>query len=258
MAELKVAVRLDAFGMPAKRAIEQAARAGASAIELDARNGIRPTDLSDTGLRQFRKMLADLNLRVASIRFQTRRGYDVEQDLERRVDATKSAMRFAYDLGCPVVVNQIGSIPDSDEDPRWSPFQAVIQDIGRYGAKIGAFFAAETGTESGEKLAEFLGDEDDAFIAVALNPGQLIVNRHSVTDAVTALKRRIQIVNAVDGVLDLSAGRGINVPLGQGTADFPHLLGMLEDIQYRGHFVVGRGDSSVEELQLGIEYLRNL
>ncbi len=244
--------------MPVKRALQLAASMGASAIELDARNGIRPTDLSETGLRQFRKMLSDLNLRVSSIRFQTRRGYDVEQDLERRVDATKSAMRFAYDLGCPVVVNQIGSIPESDEDPRWAPFQAVIQDIGRYGAKIGAFFAAETGTESGETLSDFLGDEDDAFVAVALNPGQLIVNRLSVTDAVTALKRRIQIVNAVDGVLDLSAGRGIHVPLGQGTADFPQLLGMLEDIQYRGHFVVGRGDSSVEELQQGVEYLRNM
>ncbi len=258
MAELKVAVRLDAIGMKVKDAIQQAARMGATAVELDARNGVRPSDLSETGLRQFRKMLSDLNLQVSSIRFQTRRGYDVEQDLQRRVDATKSAMRFAYDLGAPVVVNQIGSIPESSDDPQWSSFQDVIQDLGRFGAKVGSFFAAETGTESGEKLAEFLGDEDDAFIAVALNPGQLIINRHSVTDAVVALKRRIQIVNAVDGVLDLAAGRGVHVPLGQGTSDFPQLLGMLEDIQYRGHFVVGRADSSPGELQQGIEYLRNI
>jgi len=258
MAELKIAVRLSAIQMPVKRALETVARMGANAIELDARNGLRPDDLSETGLRQFKKMLTDLNLRVASVRFQTRRGYDVQQDLEQRVDATKSAMQFAYQLGSPVVVNQIGSIPDSPDDPGWATFQDVIQDIGRFGARIGAFFAAETGTESGEKLANFLGDEDDAFIAVALNPGQLIVNRFDVTDAVSRLKRRIQIVNAVDGVLDLAAGRGINVPLGQGTADFPQLLGMLEDIQYRGHFVVGRADSSLDELQQGVQYLRNM
>ncbi|MGB7342867.1 MAG: sugar phosphate isomerase/epimerase family protein [Pirellulaceae bacterium] len=258
MAELKIAVRLSAIQLPIKRALEMASRIGADAVELDGRNQFRPGELSETGLRQFRKMLSDLNLRIASIRFQTRRGYDVQQDLDRRVEATKSAMQLAYSMGCPVVVNQIGSIPESEDDPRWSPMQDVIQDIGRYGARIGAFFAAETGTESGERLSHFLGDEDDAFIAVALNPGQLIVNRFSVTDAVESLKRRIQIVNAVDGVLDLAAGRGINVPLGQGTADFPQLLGTLEDVQYRGYFVVGRAESSVEELQQSIEYLRNL
>ncbi|NND99956.1 MAG: sugar phosphate isomerase/epimerase [Pirellulaceae bacterium] len=258
MAELTVAVRLDAMQMPLKRALQTAARLGATAIELDARNAVKPGEMTDTGLRQLRKLLDDYNLRVAALRFQTRRGYDNLQDLDRRVDATKSAMRLAYKLGSPVVVNQLGLVPESTEDARWSSFQSVIEDLGRYGARVGAFLAAETGAESGETLAAFLGDSEDAFIAVALNPGQLIINRHSVPDAITALKDRVVLVYAVDGVLDLAAGRGISVPLGQGTADFPQLIGMLEDIQYRGAFVVGRPDSTLDELQQGIEYLRNL
>ena len=80
-----------------------ASRIGASAVELDARNEIHPSQLSDTGLRQLRKMLEDLNLKVASLRFQTRRGYDHPQDLDRRVEATKAAMKLAYRLGAPVV-----------------------------------------------------------------------------------------------------------------------------------------------------------
>ena len=95
-------------------------------------------------------------------------------------------------------------------------------------------------------------------MAVALNPGQLIINRHSVPDAISALKERIQTISAVDGVLDLAAGRGISVPLGQGTADFPQLIGMLEDIQYRGPYIVGRSDSTINELAQGVEYLSNL
>ena len=134
----------------------------------------------------------------------------------------------------------------------------MLDDLGRYGAKIGAFLAAETGAEPGEKLAKILDSSADAFIAVALNPGQLIINRHNVRDAIAGLKERIQIVCAIDGVLDLAAGRGLSVPLGQGTADFPELIGLLEDIQYRGRYVVGRPDSTTQELQQGIDYLKNL
>jgi sugar phosphate isomerase/epimerase len=133
-----------------------------------------------------------------------------------------------------------------------------LDDLGRYGARVGAFLAAETGSESGETLAKLLGSSGDAFIAVALNPGQLIINRQDVREAIAALKERVQLVYAVDGVLDLAAGRGISVPLGQGTADFPELIGLLEDIQYRGRYVVGRADSTIEELQQGIDYLKNL
>ncbi len=231
---------------------------GVRAIELDARNTVRAGELTDTGIRQLKKMLEDSNLTVAALRFKTRRGYDNPSDLEQRIDATKATMKLAYRLGAPLVVNNIGRVPDSDEDPTWYPFQAVIQDLGRFGARVGAFLAAETGSEPGERLAALFDDQLDAFVAVALNPGQLIINRHSVGEAITALKDRIQLVCAVDGVLDLAAGRGISVPLGQGSADFPELLGMLEDVEYRGPFVVGRADSTIDELAQGVEYLRNL
>jgi sugar phosphate isomerase/epimerase len=167
-------------------------------------------------------------------------------------------MSLAYRLGCGCVVNSIGHVPESEDDPRWTSLESVIADLGRHGARVGAFLAAETGTESGPQLASLLGHRDDGFVAVALNPGQLIVNRHPVEEAVAALKDRIQVVCAVDGVLDLAAGRGLTVPLGQGTADFPQLIGFLEDVQYRGPYVVGRPDSTVQELQQGIEYLKNL
>lgn len=258
LAELNVAVRLEAMRAPLRRSLETAARLGVSSVELDARSHLHPSQLSDTGLRQLRKILDDLNLKVCSLRFQTRRGYDNPTDLDRRVEATKSAMDLAYRLGAPVVVNAIGSIPDSEDDPGYASLRSVLEDLGRHGARVGAFLAAETGNESGEKLATLLGGAADAFVAVALNPGQLIVNRFDLDDAVRSLKDRIQLVYAVDGVQDLSAGRGLMVPLGQGSADFPALIGLLEDVQYRGRYCVGRPDSSLEELQQGVQYLQNL
>ena len=72
------------------------------------------------------------------------------------------------------------------------------------------------------------------------------------------MMKKKQIVCAVDGVIDLAAGRGIAVPLGQGVTDFPQLIGMLEDVQYRGRYVVGRADSTLNELADGISYLKQL
>lgn len=272
MAELRLAVRMDAIPIDVRKpggllkSLQMASKLGVSGVEIDARDSIRPSDLSDTGLRQLRKMLDDLNLRVVAIRFQTRRGYDNQTDLDRRVDATKKAMEFAYKLTCPVVVNQIGRVEEPDEDDQYSPAmeatRMVLDDLGRFGAKVGAFLAAETGTESGEVLGRFLASNEDSYTAVALNPGQLIVNRFNVRDAVAALGDRIHVVSATDAVLDLAAGRGLQVPMGQGTADFPELLGVLEDVPYRGPFVVGRVDmppaTALAELADGVSYLRAL
>ena len=270
MAQLSIAVRLSTVAPPStnrmqaaslRSAIAAASRIGAQAVQIDAQRDIRPSELSATGLRQLRKMLDDFNLRVASVRFQTRRGYDVPEDLSRRIDATKDAMQMAYKLGAGLVINQIGNIPDAEDDPRSQNLSAVMSDLGRFGAHVGAFFAAETGTDEGARLAKLLDWDNGAYVAVALNPGKLIINRFSVPDAIKALGNRIRTVIAVDGVVDLAAGRGIAVPVGQGTADFPSILAQLEDFQFKGHLVVGDEEPAAHSFAAAsqaIEYLRNL
>jgi sugar phosphate isomerase/epimerase len=258
MAELNLAIRLDSLGLPIKRALDVAAQMGIRSVELNARGEIHPESMTATGLRHLKKMLEERNLSVASLRFQTRRGYDNQNDLQRRVEATKTAMDLAFKLGTRTVINGIGFIPDDPEDARYVSLQAVLSDLGGYGARVGAFLAAETGAESGETLAGLLDRDENGFIAVALNPGQLIINRQRVTETVAKLRERILVVCATDGVLDLAAGRGINVPIGEGTADFPQIFATLEDTGFRGPVIVGRQDASLQEIQQGVEYLGNL
>ena len=82
MPELKIAIALASLRQPFKKALHTAARMGATGVEIDARHGLRPSELSDTGLRQLKKTLSDLNLRLAGVRFPTRHGYDIAQDLD--------------------------------------------------------------------------------------------------------------------------------------------------------------------------------
>lgn len=260
MPELKIAVQLRSLRLPLKQALLTAARLGATAVEIDARGELRPGELSATARRQVRKMLDDLNLRVAAVGFRTRRGYNVPEDLDSRVEATKAAMTFAYQLGAPLVVNQVGRVPAEPTDPDWPLLVDVLRDLGEHGQRAGALLAAETGSESGPHLARLLAALPEGLIGVTLDPGNLIINNHSPLEAVAALGSRILHVHAKDAVRDLAQGRGVEVPLGRGAGDFPALLGALEEHGYRGYLCVERtgGDDPVFDIGQAVQYLRSL
>ncbi|MFM8414047.1 MAG: sugar phosphate isomerase/epimerase, partial [Planctomycetota bacterium] len=55
-----------------RQALRQARDLGFHAVELDARSGLDPAQVSQTGLRQIRKWLGDEGLAVSGIAFPTR------------------------------------------------------------------------------------------------------------------------------------------------------------------------------------------
>lgn len=264
MPELRIGIALSSLRQPFKQALHTAAHLGATGIEIDARNGLRPQELSDTGLRQLRKMMEDLNLRIAAVRFQTRRGYDTPDDIERRIDATKETMKFAYRLGAPVVINAVGRVPaiegpDADPDAR-SLLKTTLNDLARHGQHVGAMLACETGTEPIERLVGLLDEMSEQAIGISLNPANLIVNGFYEVDAIQSARSRMLSVTARDAVRDLARGRGLEVQLGRGMAEFPQILATLEDIPYRGWFIVDRESpgNAVVEIGQAISFLRSL
>ena len=260
MLRLRVAIPLANLRLPWKRAVQAAAELGAEAVEIDARRGIRPQDLSQTALRDIRKALEDYHLKVSAVSFYTRRGYNVLNDLDRRVEATKAALQMAHKLGTNVVVNYVGRVPDDRQDPSWDLLLDTLRDLGDYGQRAGATLAARTGPESGETLAALIDALPDGALAVDFDPGGLIVHGFSAREAVAALAGHVWMVHARDAVRDLAQGRGVEVPLGEGSVDFPEMLGILEESGYRGYFTVERESSSkpLPDLRQAIQYLRGL
>ncbi len=258
--QLKIGIELAGLGLPAREALRAAADLGADAVELDGRGEFAPRNLSETGLRQLRKMLNDLRLRVSAVGFRTRRGYDTPADLDARVEATKAAMRLAGQVGARTVVNQVGRVPSDQGDLADSPLMEVLTDLAHYGNHVGVFLAAETGAESGEDLARLMDRLPEGTIGVDLNPGNLAAGGHSPTEAIDALGSRIVHVHATDGFCDLATRRGEQVALGTGATDFPTLLGMLGGYGYEGYFTVrphGSGDVRAAAAN-AVEYLRKL
>lgn len=257
---MRIGIQLTSLRQPLKTALQTAARLGAQTVNINARTQLPPQALSDTALRQLRKILDDFNLRVGGIEFPTRHGYNVEANLDRRIEATKSAMSLAYAMGASVVINSVGFIPEPSEGVEWDLLIAALSDIGRHGQKCGAMLAARTGATPASALRRLLDALPAGSLAVSLDPGQLVVNGHSADEALQLLTRDIQHVHARDGVRDLSQGRGIEVPLGQGVVDFPTILATLHQANYRGSLTVERQESRdpITEIGNAVEYLRQL
>jgi sugar phosphate isomerase/epimerase len=233
---------------------------GLTAVEVDARGDISPKELSATGLRQVRKMLTDLELRVVAVGFRTRHGYNVAEGLELRVDATKAALQFAHDLGASLVVNQVGRVPAGTDGPGFRLLVEALTDLGNYGQHVGAQLAAETGSESGAELDRLLVALPAGATCVALNPGNLVMNGFPPLDALAALGSKVAYAYIKDGVQDRASGRGVEVQVGRGSVDFPALLGALEEHGYRGPLCLEteRSEEPRADLSRAAEYLKSL
>ncbi len=90
MRPLRLALATSCLGQPLKPALMLASRLGANGVQLDARNEIKPSEMSATGRRQFLHLLSEIGLQIASLDFPLRRRLWDEERLDARLDALKA------------------------------------------------------------------------------------------------------------------------------------------------------------------------
>ena len=134
---------------PVRQAIAQVAQSGIEGIQLDARNEMRPTELSDTGIRQFLHFIREHQVTVSSLTFPIRRALSDPDRLDGRISAIKNAMSFAARLQCGVVTTRAGIIPSDLESSEFKNLMDALNDLARHGNHIGVVLALTT---SGDAL----------------------------------------------------------------------------------------------------------
>src|SRR5437764_9624526 len=106
MNRLRLGVRLESMELPFRKALLEAQRLGVAGVQFDAVGDLSPAQLSQTGRRELRNILRGYNLELAAVGCPLRRGLDVAEDQQPRLERIRQAMTMSYDLGARIAVVQ--------------------------------------------------------------------------------------------------------------------------------------------------------
>lgn len=246
--------------MPLRRTLAEMQRLEVRGIEFDAVGEFAPAQLTESGRREIRHLLRSHGLHPLAVACPMRRGLDVPDGLEQRIDYVRAAMSLSFDLGARLVVVNAGQVHEAEDDPRRRCLFDALANLGKHGDRIGSTLLLETGLESGETLAGLLDKIDSGSLGVCFNPGNLMLHGFDPYAAARTLKRRIGYVHARDARL-ASAGRlAQEVPLGRGDIDWLQMLGAFAEIEFQGGITIEREPSADSPAQLAasVAFLQRL
>jgi L-ribulose-5-phosphate 3-epimerase len=260
MARIKIGLCLKSLGVPFRRALLEAQKLGVSGVELDATGDFAPKTLSQTGRRELRHLLRSYNLELSALGCPLRRGLDVAENQQQRIDLLRNVLSLSFDLGPRVAVVHAGNVPEKDDDPRAPLMKEALTALAQHGDRVGAILALETGLENGAVLNLYLERLDTGSLGACLNPANLLVNHHNPDASARALGKKLVYAHATDARY-ASASKGVReVPLGHGDIDWLQMLATLEELDYHGWLVIDRegGPNSLAEVAAGVQFLRRL
>jgi len=232
-----------------------------------------PRNLTQTGRREIAHLLRSHDLAVSAIACPLRRGLDVAENLEPRLEQIREVMALAYDLGPRLVIIPVGKLPSAPaEAPALKPETSLLlapsigtspesllkeslEALGKHGDRTGVNVALETGLDEPAGVMSYLDHFDVGSLGVDFNPANLLLNGFNPYDAIRAFGKRLIVAHAQDA-RRVSPSKLATVPLGHGDIDWMQLLAHFEEIEYRGHLTVQADDRA--EAAAGVAFLGRL
>lgn len=255
---IALSIRLESLGLPAREAIATAANHGFNAVEFDAVGELSAKALSRTGRRELRHLLRSQGLSLSAIGFPTRHGYDELDRLDARIEATTAALSLAFELGCPMVINQIGKIPDPSDPVRASAFGDAIRRVANAADRVGSRFAIQTGLNTPTALRTFLEAVGAPSLGVNYSPAHLLMLGVDLAQGIEELHAWIMGVHTRDVVRSGVATTGLrDVPLGKGEIPWPSLFETLASIDYVGPYTLVGEFPNRPDLLREMDFLRS-
>lgn len=159
---------------------------------------------------------------------------------QRTEDLLKGA-EFAYKIGVSDIVTHIGYLPDNPYHPDNLGVVKALKHICAQLKKRDQYLLFETGEELPLSLAYLIRDVGMDNLAVNFDPANLILNGRGFCPAASLkfLAPFIRGVHAKDALMPVATDiKKIEVPVGEGDADFPSLIAILKEIGYDGFVTI--------------------
>lgn len=257
MKPLKIGIVAESTGLTVRQALIATARMGARGVQVSAIGDLAPDKLTETGRRDFRNLLRSFDLELAALYVPIRRGLDVADDLQPRIERVRKAMQLAFDFGARRVVAPCPKMPDDETTPRAHLMRESFSAIATFGDRVGCTAALEIGLDAAEKVKAYLATFDTGGLKVTFDPANFLLHGHDPLASLTKLAGLVEHVHARDA---RSAGlnRGLQeVPVGAGDVDWMALTATLQILEFDGFVCVKRdqGDDKLTDVTNGVKFL---
>ncbi|MBE5868462.1 MAG: sugar phosphate isomerase/epimerase [Lachnospiraceae bacterium] len=279
MYQFPIGAIVDCFGLELHEAIKTAARIGANGLQMYSTTGANsPENLVGQKRKDLLSFVKDNGLVFSAICGDLGQGFMHREKNPMLIEKSKRIMDLAKDLESDVVTTHIGVVPADRNHERYKIMQEACFELAQYADSMGSHFAIETGPETAAVLKAFLDDLGSTGVAVNLDPANLVmVTGDDPVAAVYTLQKYIVHTHAKDGVNLRKCDPEIiyraiehdnwdnepsfkEVPLGQGSVDFPKYMKALEDIGYKGFLTIERecGKDPAADITMAADFLRQI
>lgn len=254
----KIGIVAESTGLALRQAIAEAARMGAVGIQIDAMGDLSPEKLGDTGRREFGNLLRSFGLELTALNCPLRRGLDVSEHLQPRIEYVRKVMQLAFDLGPRIVVVPGPQVPEDTATPRAQLLRESLLALGPYGDRVGTTVALEVGYDPADKLRAYLAGFDTDSLRLNYDPANMLVNGHDPVQNLMGLKGWIAHVHARDARAATVSRGSQEVPLGAGDIDWMAFTATLQVIEYGGFLTIERetGNNRIADMANGVKFLR--
>ncbi|MCA0757138.1 sugar phosphate isomerase/epimerase [Paenibacillus sp. N4] len=284
----KIGVIADSFQAGVKEGLLKAKQVGAEGVQIYAVHGeLDPDGLSAAARKEWKSYIDSLGLEVSALVGDPGgHGFQDPEQNRARIDKSKRIMELGMELGTNIITTHIGIVPADSSSRIYETMHNACEELSRFANEMGAYFAIETGPETAAHLRSFLDGLGTKGVAVNYDPANFVmVTGDDPVQGVYTLKDYIVHTHAKDGVklgpvdprdvygeygyevsmdhADIAAmaesGSGFReVPLGEGSVDWPAYLRALQDIGYTGYLTIERevGTDPEADIRKAVQFLK--
>lgn len=279
MKQFPIGIIINSFRTDIPTSVKKAAECGAQGIQVYATSGeMAPENLVGAKRKEFLDFVKSNGLVISALCGDLGGGGFIHKDLnEARVEKSKRILDLAKELETDIVTTHIGVVPSDPNHDRYKIMQEACHELAEYADSIDAHFAVETGPETSAVLKGFLDSLNSTGVGVNLDPANLVmVTGDDPVGAVHNLKKYIVHTHAKDGKqiffrdpeivygikkdVIVTDDSFIEVPLGEGSVNWPNYLAALEEIGYNGFLTIERevGDKPEVDIRAAVDFLKNV
>ena len=257
---MKIGVVLESMGLGFRQGLPHAAKMGAAGVQVDAVGDLSPERLTDTGRREMKNLLRTYAQDLTALNCPLRRGLDVAENQQPRLEYIRQSMSLAFELGPRVVIAPLPKLPGDAEPERARLLREALLDLGRHGDRVGSVLALEVGMDAPEGVAAYLDTFDVGSLKVNYDPANLLVNGFDPVRGVIPLHRRIAHTHARDARRSTVSRGAQEVPVGAGDIDWLSYIGSLVAVEYRGWLTIERdtGEDRLKDVERGVGFLKRM